>query len=197
MAEGDAGLPELTEDQARAWAKAEDVAVHFNELIMNFRLKAVGALTLAAGLVGTVLLNKGDSPPPQINYYSFALAMWFLAIVWVAILCLDLFYYHRLLLGAVEEAIRIEKVLGERCQLSTLIKRSAEEGPRDSVARGAFYLLPLTVMVVAGGVAWCYAPPPSAPRTAAAATAAPCVTCPSQAPAGPVQAKPTGATDGH
>lgn len=158
MADQTSELPKLTEDETRAWLKAEEVAVHFNELIMNFRLKAVGAITLAGGLVGTVLLNKGDVPPPRINYFSFALAMWFLAVVWIAILWLDLGYYHRLLLGAVAEAIRIEKVIGDRCQLSTSIKESAEEGPSDSIARAAFYVLPLVVMVAAGCVAWHYAP---------------------------------------
>jgi hypothetical protein len=38
-----------------AWTKSEDVAMHFNGLIINFRLKALGALTVGAGLLGTVL----------------------------------------------------------------------------------------------------------------------------------------------
>lgn len=151
----------VTEDEARTWEKAEDVAIHFNEMILNFRLKAIGALTLAAGLVGTVLLNKGDKASeavPSINYFSFALGMWFLAVVWAAIMCLDLFYYHRLLLGAVADALRIEEISGGRLHLSTEIKNKAEEGVTDSVARGLFYALPLAAMIVAGALAWRYAP---------------------------------------
>jgi hypothetical protein len=156
MADPTTELPKVNEDESRAWAKAEDVAIHFNEMIMNFRLKAVGAVTLAAGLVGSVLLGKGE-PPPSINLYTFALGIWFIAIVWVAIMLIDLFYYHRLLLGAVDEVLRIEESSGGRLRLSTQIKKRAEEGFGDSFARGAFYLLPLVAMIGAGVVSCTYA----------------------------------------
>lgn len=186
MSDQPSSLAAVTEDEARAWTKAEDVAIHFNEMILNFRLKAVGALTLAAGLVGSVLLAKGDKAGdavPPINYFSFALGMWFLAAVWAAIMCLDLFYYHRLLLGAVADALRIEETSGGRLQLSTLIKKKAEEGPTDSVARGLFYVLPLVAMIAAGAIAWRYAP--TAPQ--ASATPAPAG---SALPKPPVAAQP-------
>ena len=156
MSEQTSPLQEVKEDEARAWAKAEDVAIHFNELIMNFRLKAVGAITLAAGLVGTVLVNRSGEAVPRANYIAFALGMWFLAVVWLAILCLDLGYYHRLLLGAVDEVLRLEAASGGRLQLSTRIKKKTERA--DSLARSAFYVLPLVAMITAGVVAWHFAP---------------------------------------
>jgi hypothetical protein len=158
VTEPTSGLPSLTEDEARAWSKVEDVAIHFNEMILNFRLKALGAITVAAGLVGTVLLNKEGVAAPQMNYFSFALAIWFLAVVWLAIMCLDLGYYHRLLLGAVDEALRIEEASQGRLQLSTKIREKAEKGPGDSLARTAFYILPLIAMILAGCIAWRVAP---------------------------------------
>src|SRR5437899_2078966 len=80
----DAGqLPSLTEDQARwveVWAKTEDVAMHFNDLIMSYRLKAIGGVAVAAGLIGSVLLTKGADAPTRSNWGVFAGAMGFLAV---------------------------------------------------------------------------------------------------------------------
>jgi hypothetical protein len=153
------GLPRLTEDEMRLWEKAEDVALHFNEMIMNFRLKAVGALAVGGGLVGTVLLPKDGGGAAYANYMVFAGAMVFLAVVWLGIMAIDLGYYVPLLLGAVKDVIRIENRSGGEIQLSTLIeKESKRHWWLDAPARWAFYLLPLAALLAAAYLAWSNVP---------------------------------------
>jgi hypothetical protein len=157
-----AACPSIEEKQALfvdLWHKSEQVAMHFNDLILNFRLKAVGAITVAGGLIGTVLLTKADGPPPRFNFIAFAIAMAFLCMVWGGIWIIDACYYQRLLRGAVRDAIRLEKMSGNLIQLSTLIEKDVEG---DRVTNGkmvsgratwAFYGLPFLAFLLAMAMA--------------------------------------------
>src|SRR5438105_1228412 len=55
-----------------AWKKAEEVAMHFNDLMMNFRLKAIAGVTAATGVFGTILLTKGEVATTAQNFRLFA-----------------------------------------------------------------------------------------------------------------------------
>jgi hypothetical protein len=84
--------PELVLDQ---WYKYEQVAMHFNDLLMRFRTQALGGLaavgTLAAVLVGAKGIAASYLP-------------WFFGVLtglWVAAWALDAGYYSLLLKGAV------------------------------------------------------------------------------------------------
>src|SRR5688572_29077423 len=106
MTPNEPARPRLSEDEARwvtVWRAAEDVAMHFNDLIQNFRLKALGALSVGAGLIGTVLITSGEGPPVRINFMVLAGAMAFLALLWSAVCLVDVLYYQRLLQGAVKD----------------------------------------------------------------------------------------------
>jgi hypothetical protein len=140
----------VTEDEARLWAKAEDVAMHFNEMIMNFRLRALGGITLAGGLVGTVLL-KGNGPPSSVNLLTFGGAMALLAVLWRAIHSIDDRYYQKLLLGAVDDLIRLEAQSDGRIQLSTLIEKRVAGAMPEAVER--FYQIPTYALVVTATLA--------------------------------------------
>jgi hypothetical protein len=147
-------LPSLTEDQARwveVWVKAEDVAMHFNDLIMNYRLKAIGSVAVAAGLVGSVLLTKGADAPTRSSWGVFGGAMGFLGIVWAALAIIDMLYYQRLLLGAVDEARRLEQQSGEVLQLSKQIEATANRGMY-AVSGWLFYALPFAAICVVFGI---------------------------------------------
>jgi hypothetical protein len=140
----------VTEDPERwieVWAKAEDVAMHFNELIMNYRLKAIGGVSVAAGLVGTVLLTKSTDAPTRVSWGIFGGAMAFLAVIWIALATIDMAYYRRLLLGAVDEAVRLEGQTGGDVQLSGKIEGHAKRRSYEK-SGSAFYLLPFIAMIV-------------------------------------------------
>lgn len=100
------------------WSKCEDVAMHFNDLLMNFRLKALGGLALAAGLA-TGFLKKSTLTQDDWRMFGGALAL--TTVVWASVAMLDLHYYMLLLQGAVDELRRVEGLF-KKIQLSTKIE---------------------------------------------------------------------------
>lgn len=153
-------LPSLTDGQRRwldLWAKSEEIAMHFNQLIVTFRLRALAAIGVAGGLIGTVLLNEKTAQVTRFNYVAFAGAMFFIAILWLAVWAIDLLYYHRLLLGAVAELLRLERESNGVVRLSTSIGAKAERG-WDTVARTLFYALPLAALITTGVISYKHAP---------------------------------------
>lgn len=163
MPVGPSGVPTLGEDEKRwvdLWEKAEDVAMHFNGLIMSFRLKALAAVTVGVGLIGTTLLTKEGVVPHRHNFMLATLATGLLAVGWLAILAIDLFYYSRLLRGAVCELLRLEEQSGGVIRLSTEIERAAKgKCLSDRTAMLLFYILPLAALALVAYFAFIAAPP--------------------------------------
>lgn len=89
------------------WAKYEDIAMHFNGLIIQFRIQAVGGLA-ALATVGGLLLDKVEDR--RTRFGAVALVSAVFAVAWSGIAALDLFYYSKLLKGAVAAIRRLERV---------------------------------------------------------------------------------------
>lgn len=62
------------------WKKYEDVAMHFNDLIMRWRLQAIGGL---AGLVTVAGFIVGDAPSLTTRYRAMLIFSGVLACGWV------------------------------------------------------------------------------------------------------------------
>ncbi len=152
--DSDVPAKRVSDDIFRAWEKAEEVAMHFNDQIQGFRLKALGAVTVGSGLIGSVVLQRETS---SVTFYGLAAAMTFLAVVWGAFCLIDSCYYRRLLRGAVKEAIRLEALSNGTLQLSTLIKAEANSLSGIVAELGGavwlFYLLPLFSLIGAAVLA--------------------------------------------
>ena len=114
---------EVSEEQRsrlfEAWKVSEDVAMHFNNLLLGFRLKAIGGI--AVGAVVGIGLKVGDSAKPVVVLCLFVALM----VIWLLVWAADFFYYYRLLAGAVDEILRLEKKLGD-IHLSHLIERRVQ-----------------------------------------------------------------------
>jgi len=105
------------------WKVGEDVAMHFNNLILGLRLKAIGGIV--AGTVVGIGLKLGNLTDTVV-IFSLSVA---LLIVWILVWAADFFYYYPLLAGAVDEILRLEKRLGY-IHLSKLIERRVRgDGP--------------------------------------------------------------------
>jgi hypothetical protein len=156
------------------WSKYEEIAMHFNELIMRLRIQAlagVAAISTVAGILGR---HEDDG----VTRWGLLTAIFaFLCLFWVAIWILDFKYYTRLLLGAVDALIAIEKLSIQGTEvaeinMSTLIEEAVEGSKykrasqkerkkRRRLASGrlAFYLLVFTGLLVALGYSayqwWC------------------------------------------
>jgi hypothetical protein len=133
------------------WWKYQQVAMHFNQLIIQFRVQALGGLVAASTAAGVFLGSKGLKLHDRNRVLRHAFTL--LLFVWVAIAVLDLFYYQLLLKGAVKALVDYEK----DCpfQLSTYIERAAGPGHRWWESRSTWYYslsgLPILLYV---GLKW-------------------------------------------
>jgi len=125
------------------WLEYEKIAVHFNELLMQLRLRALAGVSLIVSLAG-FFSSKGNG---EMNWIVLAFVLFVLVCVWIAIFVIDKFYYQRLLGGAVEAILELEA--GTACDpipinLSTKIRKRATNGSIDSNSMKAvtvFYVL--------------------------------------------------------
>jgi len=128
------------------WLEYEKIAVHFNELLMQLRLRALAGVSLIVSLAG-FFSSKGNG---EMNWIVLAFVLFVLVCVWIAIFVIDKFYYQRLLGGAVEAILELEA--GTACDpipinLSTKIRKRATNGSIDSNSHRA-YPINLTINIV-------------------------------------------------
>lgn len=88
------------------WKKYENIAMHFNDLLIKLRTQAIGGVAAIATIVVVISKNANSL---EFNWAIMASVFFFLNIFWVAVWILDFTYYNRLLLGAVDALLEIEK----------------------------------------------------------------------------------------
>jgi hypothetical protein len=108
------------------WSRYEDLAMHFNSLLIQFRIQMLGGLA-ALATIGGYLVGEKVTPRKQ-RFGVLALGSGVLAIAWLAAASLDLFYYTQLLKGPVAAIIELEE--GTPLQMSTVVERWV--GPGDA-----------------------------------------------------------------
>lgn len=118
-------LPQPDEQQMKLWQAYEDVAMHFNDLIIRLRTQALGGVTAISAL-SAIAINFSAAPASSEQWDVIFGTLLFLMLAWIAIAILDLFYYHTLLLGAVDALLEVEK--GTSIVLSTRIEQRFRRG---------------------------------------------------------------------
>ena len=160
-----------------AWKTSEDVAMHFNGLLLGFRLKAIGGI--AVGAVVSIRFNFGQLS----DHIPIHWLLGGLAVIWILVWGADFCYYYRMLAGAVDELLRLERRLGN-VHLSHLIERRVrgEGRPKNDIesiipykakcapnypcwAIWVFYCVP-AVILIALAVFYAYNPPTISPSGA-------------------------------
>lgn len=138
------------------WKEQERIAMHFNDLIMKVRIQALGALAAIITVGGVALKFISSEGPLPWGVISAALLV--LIVLWCAIWVLDFLYYNRLLMGAVDSLLVIEKEIQEgkkeiTLNMSHMIEDSVHGRPyvhlRRKLLAGPmwFYLLVVGVLV--------------------------------------------------
>ena len=155
-------------DRFSLWKEYEDVAMHFNDLLLRLRSQSLAAVAAFAAIAGALLRNGDEGVLP---WGQLASVFFLLILFWIAIWLLDLLYYNRLLLGAVQALIQIESDSTgapsvDRITLSTEIdKMAAGQGSCYSKQRGAttgvmgFYVVVLVALLIGLGgslIQWCH-----------------------------------------
>lgn len=141
------------------WKEYEQVAMHFNELLMRLRTQSLGAVGAFATVAGVML--KGESISRQLRWGALAGVFAILTIFWIAIWILDFAYYNRLLLGAVKALLVLEEqsklgVAASSISLSTEIETAVKhtdpffsrEYWSKAKGRWTFYSLVFVVLVI-------------------------------------------------
>jgi len=129
VTENEEGPTKLQLHSFELWKEYEKTAVHFNDLILRLRVQALGGVAAIAAFAGFVVK---EHPSGLIGWKVLAVAFAVLLIFWIALFLLDLMYYNRLLLGAVDAILEIESASqkGEfitSLNLSTKIKAAVED----------------------------------------------------------------------
>lgn len=91
------------------WKEYESIAMHFNELLIQLRTRALGGIAVITALVS--VLSKGETAS-DFRWSVLSAVLFILTLVWIAIWILDVKYYRRLLYGAVRDVLEIESVSG-------------------------------------------------------------------------------------
>ena len=86
-----------------AWKKYEDIAMHFNDLLIKLRTQALGGIAAITSIMA--IISKDSS---GFNWSLMAGVFFFLIVFWVAVWFLDFKYYNPLLVGAVDAILEIE-----------------------------------------------------------------------------------------
>ncbi len=127
------------------WKKYEDIAVHFNDLIMRWRLQAIGGLATLVTISGFVV---GDAATFTTRYRAMLILSLALASAWVGVFVIDFWYYRRLLKGAVNSLLALEKA-HPTIQMSTDIEATASGS--DRWAALVFYSCGLVPLLILAG----------------------------------------------
>jgi hypothetical protein len=135
-----------TPEEIQLWHHYEEIAMHFNSLLMQYRLQFLGgAGTL--GAIASYLIGGKIEDAAQRHWLRFLVSTGLLLLM-VGAAVLDIFYYNRLLRGAVNELLRFEG-LHPTIQMSTQIERTVGWGQYAFVA---MYIILITVL--GGFVLW-------------------------------------------
>jgi hypothetical protein len=106
------------------WKHYEVVAMHFNDLIMRWRLQAMGGLASLITIGGFIVKNTDDA---GLRYRAMLILALTFLFGWIGVAVIDLFYYRKLLRGAVDALLALEGQ-HETLTLSTIIEKRAAGG---------------------------------------------------------------------
>jgi hypothetical protein len=95
----------IDETTLQLWWHYEETAIHFNELIMQYRLQLMGATGAIGAVTAFVISHKSNKS----HFHELrAFTATIVTILFSAAAWLDLFYYNELLLGAVDALLALE-----------------------------------------------------------------------------------------
>ena len=92
-------------DVQSLWAEYEKIAMHFNDLLMRLRSQSLAGIAAISTVVG-IFSKESNIAMDWLVAQAIFMA---LGAFWIAVWCLDMLYYNRLLIGAVEALHQLEK----------------------------------------------------------------------------------------
>jgi len=129
----------------KEWEVIINTQMHFNDLIIKFRSIV---LTAFITLVGASIALKKSSTIDETQLLAIILV---LAALWVSAFVMDFFYYHRLLLGSVAQALKFDRSeVGKQYGLFGLTSCISDSvhPPTSKVLVCIFFGIPVVAIVI-------------------------------------------------
>lgn len=149
-------MSEATPDIQMLWAKYEDIAMHFNDLLMRLRSQSLAGIAAVSTLVG--MFTKTGVTEAKVEWMAATAIFVAMFFFWIAIFCLDIFYYSRLLVGAVSAITELESKSASGAaigiNMSTLIEvefRSPSLRGKISIFKGVLWFYAIVLGVIMAG----------------------------------------------
>ena len=120
---------ELTPAQVSLWFHYEEIAMHFNELIIQYRLQLMGGTGAIGAVAAYLIVGKADAAVRSLLQVLISCLMFILLF---AAAFLDLFYYSKLLDGAVVALLEFEKIHPE-INMSTYISAEVQNWAKPAI----------------------------------------------------------------
>ena len=143
------------------WDKYENVAMHFNDLLMRLRSQSLAGIAAISTLVG--IFTREGITDIHMDWLVATAIFVAMAFFWIAIFCLDFLYYNRLLLGAVTAIIELERKTGasaiKNINLSTRIEEEfsrplLDQRPSRFIGVLLFYGIVFAVIIIGAGFSY-------------------------------------------
>lgn len=140
----------------KLWCKYEDIAMHFNDLLIQLRTRSLAGIAAVAALIGVFADNLNDDP--FVNWVIVTALFSSLSVIWIAIFFLDIFYYNRLLSGSVAAILELEKSTKTptpKCEitLSTTISQEFDAAVPSGTNFGVLVFYVLVFLLILAGLA--------------------------------------------
>lgn len=113
------------DEQIDLWFHYEEIAMHFNQLIIQYRLQLMGGVGAIGAVAGYLIAEKtgvANRPGLRLVVSSMLLMLVFAAAY------LDIYYYNQLLVGAVDALLEFEQD-NSSINMSTRIHEAVENWP--------------------------------------------------------------------
>lgn len=93
-------------DVQNLWSRYEEIAMHFNDLLMRLRTQSLAGIAALSALVG--IFSKDGIADAHLDWVVAQAIFAAMIGFWIAIWILDMAYYNRLLTGAVKAIVDLE-----------------------------------------------------------------------------------------
>jgi hypothetical protein len=105
------------------WSNYEKIAMHFNDLLIRLRTQSLAGIAALSAVVG-LFAKEGGTGNLHLDWVVAQAIFAAMIGFWIAIWCLDIGYYNRLLSGSVNAIVKLEETTASATPFSGEIDMS-------------------------------------------------------------------------
>ena len=139
-------------NKIEVWIEYEKIAMHFNTLLIQLRIRALASIAVITTILAYIT-KTSESIETQATILGYALII--LSIIWIAIYIIDIHYYNKLLLGAVNAITDLEEGDEDTIKFSSTVKNTVN-GEKIFIAPIIIFYLIIFLLLFGGGISLLY-----------------------------------------